>query len=63
MLYEDDHIITLDLKDAYLHIPCHKANRTFLRIAVIINKELYIFQCTAMLLGLSSVLTKIIDHL
>ncbi|XP_056415809.1 uncharacterized protein LOC130357228 [Hyla sarda] len=54
LLMPGDFLATLDLKDAYLHIPIHPGSRRFLRIAVQVQGILRHYQFVALPFGISS---------
>lgn len=54
VLRQRDFIATLNLKDAYLHVPAFQPHRRFLRIAVYLKGSLTHLQFTALLFGISS---------
>lgn len=45
---------TVDLRDAYLHIPIHRDFQRYLRLAVKVNSEVLHFQYQALPFGLAS---------
>ena len=53
LLQKEVFMATLDLRDAYLHIPIRKECQKFLRMAIQIESKTY-FQCRALPFGLSS---------
>ena len=62
-LHEGDWAVSIDLKDAYFHVPIHVRSRRLLRFALDIDNELRIFQFKALPFGLTSaprVFTKVI---
>ena len=62
-VHDGDWVVSVDLKDAYFHIPIHKKSRHLLRFAVETDDGLRIFQFRALPFGLTSaprVFTKVI---
>ena len=62
-LHHGDWVVSVDLKDAYFHIPIHKKSRHLLRFAVETDDGLRVFQFRALPFGLTSaprVFTKVI---
>ena len=62
-MHKGDWAVSIDLKDAYFHIPIHVRSRRLLRFAVATNDGLRVFQFRALPFGLTSaprVFTKVI---
>ena len=62
-LHKGDWAVSIDLKDAYFHVPIHKKSRHLLRFAVAENDVLRVFEFRALPFGLTSaprVFTKVI---
>ena len=62
-LHKGDWAVSIDLKDAYFHVPIHVRSRRLLRFALTMDDELRIFQFRALPFGLTSaprVFTKVI---
>ena len=62
-LHHGDSAVSVDLKDAYFHIPIHRKSRRLLRFATAGNDGLRVFQFRALPFGLTSaprVFTKVI---
>ncbi|XP_040188033.1 uncharacterized protein LOC120920173 [Rana temporaria] len=65
LLYPNCFMATLNLRDAYLHVPIHPAFQKFLRIAVKMGTEIRHFQFQALPFGLSSsprIFTKVLGE-
>lgn len=66
LLFQDCFMVTLDLKDAYYHVPIHVNHQKYLRVAINMNSELCHFQFQAMPFGLAiapRVFTKIVTEM
>ena len=62
-MHKGDWAVSIDLKDAYFHVPIHVRSRRLLRFAVATNDGLRVFQFRALPFGLTSaprVFTKVI---
>ena len=62
-LHKGDWAVSIDLKDAYFHVPIHKKSRHLLRFAIAENDVLRVFEFRALPFGLTSaprVFTKVI---
>ncbi|XP_068111872.1 uncharacterized protein [Hyperolius riggenbachi] len=54
LLQRNDFLASIDLKDAYLHLPIHPSSQQYLRFAVLMEEEVRHFQFIALPFGLSS---------
>ena len=54
ILHTGDWAITMDLKDAYFHVPIHRKSRHMLMFAVLMEGKLRVFQFTSLPFGLTS---------
>ncbi|XP_056426617.1 uncharacterized protein LOC130367817 isoform X1 [Hyla sarda] len=62
LIQPHDWMVSLDLMDAYLHVPIEEKSRRFLRVAVFLDQKIHHFQFRALPFGLTSaprVFTKI----
>ncbi|CAJ0939098.1 unnamed protein product [Ranitomeya imitator] len=53
ILFPDCFMAAIDLKDAYYHVPIHRAYQNFLRVAVFVQGQLKHYQYAALPFGLS----------
>ncbi len=63
VMHKGDWAVSIDLKDAYFHIPIHVRSRRLLRFAIATNDGLRVFQFRALPFGLTSaprIFTKVI---
>ncbi|XP_069821040.1 uncharacterized protein [Dendropsophus ebraccatus] len=61
-IQRNDYLATIDLQDAYLHVPILKSHRRFLRVAVLQHRQILHYQFTCLPFGITSaprVFTKI----
>ena len=62
-MHKGDWAVSIDLKDAYFHVPIHVRSRRLLRFAIVTNDGLRVFQFRALPFGLTSaprIFTKVI---
>lgn len=66
LLREGSFMASIDLQDAYYHVPIHKSSQQYLRIAVFLGSELFHFQFQALPFGLASaprIFTKVMSEI
>ena len=62
-MHKGDWAVSIDLKDAYFHVPIHVRSRRLLRFAIVTNDGLRVFQFRALPFGVTSaprIFTKVI---